>query len=1443
MKKFLFFCSFLFGTSVSLFAQWNPLSVGSTQELYGIQYNSPPLIYVTGVDGLIKSTDNGSTWNTFPLLDVGGSPILASILYDVHFFDAFTGVATGLMVSGNNEVILRTTNGGVNWSTVSLYGGGAWPRNLNDINFPSATNGFAVGTNGRILRTFNAGATWSSSPSGTTQALTSVCFTSTSTGFAVGNNIILKTINGGTSWTQTSIASTSFKSVYFPTVTTGYAVADNSKIYKTTNSGASWSLVPVYGTYSFTDVFFTAQDTGYATSGNVVLKTNNGGTLWEEQIVSSAVVHNGIAFQNSTDGILVGKNGNAYKTTNSGGVSGPIASFSTSTSTFCKDSLFSFINNGPVGYSYQWFFNGVLFSSAYNPSFSFTNGGQTDTISLVAFNGSLYDTVYQYPYVQPALNFTMSTAVVNDSICPGTSATLQVASSIVGVTYKLRNGTTQIGVTQNGTGGTLSFSTGTVASTTTFNILGTKTNVCGTYQQVNYDTVYVIPNNNLLPVSATSTIVCKNSSTTITVGSSNVGTMYQLKVGAVNIGPALMGNGSTISFPSGNLLSTTTFSIQATSYLGCVSLLTNTITIAVEVPLAYFTVGSYNVGIGELVNCFNTSVNPGGTYSWDFGVGASIPSSTLMSPVAFSYSSLGIKVIKLIAVGPNGCLDTAQINVNVINYDTTGSCYISQMNCIPSMPVQLHAVENDSAGNFYCFGDYYGGNLNLFSPNNTDTIKLLPGDNIFVSKSNKFGVLQWALNSSGAGTAAAKAIHVDGQGNVFVLGYTQWGPASFNSIDNSTVVAVPVDNKFLCKYDKNGILKFVKYFNLVFSERVGYSVKTDSSGNIYLSAQRSFYKLDPGGNILWSKTLDYYGDATVDPNGDSYIVSENGLVVQKFNPMGVLIWQTPFIQVAPPASYPKVWSKILKKDEAGNIYVFGNFQQNFIFNGDTLYNANPVSGPVQYDVFIAKFSPGGVPLGILQGEASFNSYISGAAVKNGHAYLLGSARPGLGDTISFAGIPALSTATISSVYSNLFLLQTDTLLRPQHLVKLVGDMLGDDDFNDALSIDSNENIYISSTYSYDFTLAQTFVGLGGGCCNPGAFAAKLDTNCIFVDYTNVWPGDANNDSVANNFDLLPIGLHYSQTGSPRSTISNSWQAYPSAEWGTTQSNGSDINHADCNGDGIINANDTLAVNLNFASIHAFAPEPSNDARLLSPPMYFSTTSSSYLPGDWVNVDVMLGTSALPVENLYGIAFNINYDASMVQPGTESLNYPASWFASPGLDGIKLSKIVPLANTAYGAETRIDHVNTDGFGKIATFRFQALSTISATTPMYFSYSGYTANDSAGANVLLSLETDTIYIVPLATALNDTENINGIDVYPNPYSGSTNIYYSLVRNSNVAIEIYNTIGQKIETIVDGKQSAGEYKYTFSAKENGYDAGIYFVKFMIDGKTTMKRIIEVK
>ena len=57
------------------------------------------------------------------------------------------------------------------------------------------------------------------------------------------------------------------------------------------------------------------------------------------------------------------------------------------------------------------------------------------------------------------------------------------------------------------------------------------------------------------------------------------------------------------------------------------------------------------------------------------------------------------------------------------------------------------------------------------------------------------------------------------------------------------------------------------------------------------------------------------------------------------------------------------------------------------------------------------------------------------------------------------------------------------------------------------------------------------------------------------------------------------------------------------------------------------------------------------------------------------------------------------------------------------------------------------------------------------------------------------------------------------------------------------MFNVIGERVETLVNTMQAAGDYTYQFSAKEKSYTAGVYFVKITIDGKVLMKRVVEMK
>lgn len=113
------------------------------------------------------------------------------------------------------------------------------------------------------------------------------------------------------------------------------------------------------------------------------------------------------------------------------------------------------------------------------------------------------------------------------------------------------------------------------------------------------------------------------------------------------------------------------------------------------------------------------------------------------------------------------------------------------------------------------------------------------------------------------------------------------------------------------------------------------------------------------------------------------------------------------------------------------------------------------------------------------------------------------------------------------------------------------------------------------------------------------------------------------------------------------------------------------------------------------------------------------------------------------------------------------------------------------------------------------------------------------------VLTTSYSNMIISIPPVIGVSEISEFNWpLSIYPNPYSQSTTIRYTLSKAEDVTIEAYNTLGQKIETIVNEKQQGvGEYRYTFSSKKKGYSTGVYFIKISISGKTTLKRVVETE
>jgi hypothetical protein len=79
------------------------------------------------------------------------------------------------------------------------------------------------------------------------------------------------------------------------------------------------------------------------------------------------------------------------------------------------------------------------------------------------------------------------------------------------------------------------------------------------------------------------------------------------------------------------------------------------------------------------------------------------------------------------------------------------------------------------------------------------------------------------------------------------------------------------------------------------------------------------------------------------------------------------------------------------------------------------------------------------------------------------------------------------------------------------------------------------------------------------------------------------------------------------------------------------------------------------------------------------------------------------------------------------------------------------------------------------------------------------------------------------------------------YPNPFNAQTSIKFTMPSANHVKIEIYNVLGQKVETLVDGFMGAGEHTVNWNASSE--PSGVYFCRMATDSDRLMRRITLLK
>ena len=330
----------------------------------------------------------------------------------------------------------------------------------------------------------------------------------------------------------------------------------------------------------------------------------------------------------------------------------------------------------------------------------------------------------------------------------------------------------------------------------------------------------------------------------------------------------------------------------------------------------------------------------------------------------------------------------------------------------------------------------------------------------------------------------------------------------------------------------------------------------------------------------------------------------------------------------------------------------------------------------------------------------------------------------------------------------------------------------------------------------------------------------------------VWPGDANSDGIANNMDILNIGIAFGSNGFDRDSISINWLGYNVINWNSFFADSTNYKHADCNGDSIVNFKDTVAVSINYGKTHLkrFA-----NGAFTDPPLFVDQPDTVY-PSQLVESPIIFGEVSNAVQNAYGVAFTITYDKSLIDSGSFNLIPATSWMGTLGGDLLKFQKDNYSDGTFDVAYVRTNQQNIPvGFGQIGKLSYILQDDISGKTaavkPLVLSIVNIRAISLDESEITVFGQSDTTNVALYPKGINLPEN-SFLYFYPNPVKDDWLNYKANIPLK--AIEIYNISGKVL------------YKYQMTGEKSGkinlenLENGVYFIKAYSKETSAIHKVI---
>lgn len=279
MKKIILLTTLLcFALVMNVFAQtWTAQTSGVTTQLTCVSAINENVGWIGGYAGVVLRTTNGGVnWT-----NVSGSPIGTNDIYAICAIDANNCLVSSSPTGAT--YVYRTTNGGTTWTQVFTEANGF----IDDIRFKDANTGIMYGdpVNSRwsIWKTTNGGLNWDSTglylPAGSEAGWNNAMYVVGNTvWFGTNNTKVYKSTNFGATGSWTSGATTGSANSYSVAFNGNIGFTGQTVALKSTDAGATYATATLPGSgtcYSFNTIQGTTKF-WYNRGASIYYSSDNG---------------------------------------------------------------------------------------------------------------------------------------------------------------------------------------------------------------------------------------------------------------------------------------------------------------------------------------------------------------------------------------------------------------------------------------------------------------------------------------------------------------------------------------------------------------------------------------------------------------------------------------------------------------------------------------------------------------------------------------------------------------------------------------------------------------------------------------------------------------------------------------------------------------------------------------------------------------------------------------------------------------------------------------------------------------------------------------------------------------------------------------------------------------------------------------------------------------